>query len=203
MVASITPAEQSHLISRQGRRAAALIWIAARHIRTGGIETAGFWTGSDHRDFMIDGVSRLYFGAGGLISLDPIRSVTGLDVQKTTASFALQTPEVEQAVRGYDLRQAEVEIHRALFDPVTLDLIGISRKFAGWVDVVDITEAATDAPGSCKLTMVGSARRGTRPLSLKRGDASQRLRKLPDGRPDRLMQYADISGAVPAKWGVS
>lgn len=202
MVAIVTPAEHAHLTSRSPRRAAALVWIAPRNRTTGQIEPSGFWTGPDHREFVIEGAQRLYYGAGGLLGLDPLRSVMGTDVQETTLRMALPTPEVEMAIRGYNLSQAEVQIHRALFDPVTLALIGISLRFEGWVDRINITDASEDSAGECKLTLTGSARAGTKKLSLKKSDASQRLRKLASGGEDRFYQYADISGAVPLKWGV-
>lgn len=202
MVSVITPAEYSHLTARAGRRAAALIRITARQISSGAPVTAGFWTGPDHQEFVVEGAQQLYYGAGGLISVDPIRAIIGLDVQQCGASFALHTPEVTMAVRGYELRQAEVMIHRALFNPLTDELIGISRRFKGQIDQVVITEPTEAEPGSCQITMVGSARRGTRVLALKKSDASQRLRNRVSGGEDRFARYSDISGAVPARWGV-
>lgn len=207
MVAAISAAEYAHLAARGPRRAAVLIWLTAVNRRTRAPEAMGFWTGADHREFVVDGLTRPYFGAGGLIQLDPLRSVIGTDVQQTSATLHLPTPEIEMAVRGYDLRLAPVEIHRALFDPVSLAVIGITRRFVGEVDQIDISEPTVSAdgtvsPGACKVTMVGSARAGTRPLSLKKSNASQRLRLLPSGQPDAFAQYADISGAVPLKWGV-
>lgn len=202
MVAALTPAEQAHLAARSGRHAHILIWFTAKDRASGALHGTGFWTGADHREFVVGGRPRDYFGAGGLIQLDPVRSVIGTDVQRLNGQLHLPTPEVEMAVRGYDLRQAPVEIHRALFDPVARALIGITRRFEGWVDQIEITEATDTEQGSCRLTLVGTARAGTRTLSLKKSDESQKLRKLANGRPCRFYQYADISGAVPIKWGV-
>ena len=61
--------------------------------------------------------------------------------------------------------------------------------------------AGDGGEGSCELSLVSSARAGTRKLALKKSDASGRLRKLPGGGEDRFFQFADISGAVPIKWG--
>ncbi|MDO5632141.1 MAG: hypothetical protein Q4G22_09915 [Paracoccus sp. (in: a-proteobacteria)] len=201
MVAHISQAEHDHLRSRATRDVAILLWIVAKDIHDGSIVRTGLWTGKDHREFRVEGQSRGYFGAGGLVSVGPIRSVIGTDVQETTASFALTAPEVELAVRRYELRQADVEIHRALFDAFSGELIGITRKFKGWIDRLEITGVTDTAPGRCEVVMAGAARCGTRGLSLKRSDASYQLRKLPDGRPDLFGQYGDISGSVPVKWG--
>lgn len=179
-----------------------LVWITGRNRATGATQTLGLWTGDDHQDIVVDGQTRSYYGAGSLIAVDPIRAGVGTDVRTTKARLSPLAPEVEMEIRGYDVRQAPVEIHRLVIDPVTMQPVGTPvLRLRGWVNKIEIKTAGDGGEGSCELSLVSSARAGTRKLALKKSDASGRLRKLPGGGEDRFFQFADISGAVPIKWG--
>lgn len=202
---ALDPILLAHLSARTGILFRTLIWITARNRATGESESLGLWNGSDHREFVIDGQTRPYYGAGTLIGMDNLRRSSGLDVRMLQIRLAPISPEVETAIRGYDARLAPVEIHRAWFFPDTMEPVCAPvRRFKGWVDEVKLPTPAADeenGEGECIVTLASNARAGTRGLALKKSDASQRLRKLPGGADDRFYQYADISGSVPLKWG--
>lgn len=180
-----------------GLRVNGLIWITARNRASGLAETVGFWNGWDHQQFDIGGTIRDYYAAGSLIGLDRITYGTGLQVRMHTITFSAISPEVEQAVRGYDTRLAPVEIHNVAFDPVTNTMIGTPwRILKGWVDELPIRTPAAGGEGSIDMRIASSSRALTRTLSLKRGDASQRLRG-----GDRFRRYAEISGTTSDPWG--
>ena len=198
---SFPPATAACLASRGAIVSRTLIWIRARNRISGAEEALGLWNGDDHQNFRIDGETRLYTGAGGLVSVDPLTMQSGLVVRMHRVSLSPLAGEVEQAIRGYDPRLAPVEIHRALFAADTRDLIDAPRRvFRGWIDAVQITTPAAGGTARCDVTLASSARALTRTLGLKKSDESQKLRSGPQGS-DRFARYGDISGAVAVSWG--
>ena len=176
---------------------APLIWIVARNRDTGAPETMGLWTGSSDRTFTVEGEVRSYKGAGQILDIPPIQSRMGPYVQMQTIGLAAASPEVAQAIRGYDSKAAPVEIHVARFDPETDALLGIDRAFKGGIDTVSIETPAKGEPGGAVTAELASAARDlTRPLTHKISDESQRQRS-----GDRFLRYADIAGMVERWWG--
>lgn len=173
-----------------------LLWITARNRATGAAETLGLWSGPDHQQFDIGG-PRDYYGAGNLLGLDRITYGTGLDVRMHTISLSALSPEVEQAIRGYDARLAPVEVHGLVVDPVANAMIGTPwLALRGWIDEVEIRTPAAGGEGGIDLRIASASRALTRTLSLKRGDASHQRRS-----GDRFRRYAEISGSVSVAWG--
>ncbi len=174
-----------------------LIWVVARNRGTGAPEAMGLWTGSDDRSFTIAGSPRTYVGAGGLMGVPPITSQTGITVRMQRLTLSPLNDTVADLIRTYDSRFAPIEIHRALFDPVTTLLIAEPhRLFKGIVDEIELPIDPADGKVSCEVTVASSARYLTRTLTLKRSDASQRRRS-----DDRFLRYADVSGEVDVYWG--
>ena len=192
----------THLANRRPFIVRWMIWVEAANRSSGASETMGLWTGDDHEDIVVDGQSRFYFGAGGLVAIEPIAHGVGTDIRTQKATLAPMTPEVEMLIRGYDTRHCPVEIHRLLINPDTMAAIGTPvRRLKGTLETLSLITAEGGREGRAELTIATSARAGTRTLALKRSDATQRRRALPGGGEDRFYQYADISGAVPFKWG--
>lgn len=186
------------LAARQGRIARLLLWVEARDRDSGDTVPMGFWTGVDHQDFVIGADLRSYFGAGSLVSMDALTSDIGLTVRQFRAGLAPSLPEVQQLVRGYDVRLASCQVHVADFDPHTNNLLAEPvRVFRGWVDQVHISEPAPGGEASCELTMLSAAQALTRRLARKRSDQTLRARASADG----FRKYADISGSVETVWG--
>jgi len=173
-----------------------LIWIEAKNRTNGATETAGFWTGIDDRSFTIGGVARSYAGAGPVLEMPQIVSQSGVNVQLQEASLNVLTPEVEQVLRGYDARNAPIEVHLARFNPDTNALVDTTRVFKGWIDSMREVRGPKDGTTALAVQMASSSRALTRKLHLLRSDEAQKARTS-----DRIYRYADVSGSVPVYWG--
>ena len=195
---SLSPVTQAWFDARNPIHAHALVWIEARHRSTDAVETIGLWTGDDHATFAVSGQARTYFGAGNVLSLDPIRRGTGLQVRTQRVTLSGLTPETQMALRGYDARHARVEIHRALFHPDTgLLLDAPHRLFRGTIDRLKIVTPARGETGKAEVELASAARALTTPVSRKRSDASLRARNPADG----FRKYASQAEAVETPWG--
>ncbi|KHQ51258.1 hypothetical protein [Mameliella alba] len=175
-----------------------LIWIEAKHRETGTPQAMGLHTGLEDRAFVIDGDQRTYTGAGAVLEVADLVSQVGLGVQMQTAGLALVTDEVQQLIRGYDARQAPVEMHLARFDPETNALIEITRVFKGWLDEATLREGVKNGEASLSARLASSARALTRRVPLRRSDEAHRATHA----GDRFFRYADVSGAVGVWWGM-
>lgn len=177
----------------------AMIWISPRDRLTDDIVSLGFWTGDDHETITVDGVSRLYYGAGNVLDLtEPMVYRTGLDVGGWSFSMTDLTAEFDVLFRQYDLRLAPIEVHRGAYDLNSRQLIEAPhRLLKGWVETAPIEEGIEGAESSCTINCVTSAMGLTRTLALTKSDAFQRTRM-----DDRMNQYAAVSGAVTVRWGV-
>lgn len=199
---SLDPAELAYLRARKPLKTRRLIWVKAKAFDTGISETMGLWTGGDHRDFVVEGETRTYFGAGNVLEIGNIPRLAGLEVRMLRVKLSPLSPEAQMLIRGYDVRLAPVEIHRVRFDAETDEQIAPPfRVWKGWIDMIDLKIPAEGETADCTVTIASNARAGTIPLTLKKSDASQKLRLLSGDRADRFFQYTDISGVVPVKWG--
>lgn len=187
----------AYFASRGAWLAHVLVWISAADRVTGATHEIGFWTGADHAEITIGGVSRTYYGAGSLLAIDPLTFRTGLQVRTQRLRFSQVAPEVMQAVRGYDPRHKPVEVHRALFDPASELLVDEPHLvLAGFVDRVRISTPAEGGAGSVEMTLATAARALTRKLGRKRSHAS-----LTAHAPaDDFRQYASLADKVEVKW---
>lgn len=182
---------------RTGLVARLLVWVVARNRGTGLPEALGLWTGLEARAFTIGGAARTYQGAGGLMNVPPIQMAGGLAVRMHRLALSPISQEVIDLVRTYDARFAPVEVHRALFDPVTGALVDEPhRLLKGFVDEVEETTPEAGGEAGLEVVVASSARLLTRRLALKRSDETQRLRG-----GDRFRRYVDVSGEVDVYWG--
>jgi hypothetical protein len=80
-------------------------------------------------------------------------------------------------VRGYNLKGAPVQIHRAILDPVTRNLVSPAYcRFLGYVDGAQITTPIAGNDGSISLALMSHTRELTRASADKASGASQKLR---------------------------
>lgn len=158
----------------------------------------GLWNGDDVEVFTINGQSRTYFGAHTSLGMEPIRSAAGLEVQYHQLSLANVAIEVELAIRGYDTRLAPIEVHRALFDLKTRQLVAPPvRILKGTINEISIDTGALGGQGRATVSIASAARSLTKALSSYRSDKAQR-RVYP---ADRFREYADVSGEISVWWG--
>lgn len=193
------PNELALLSARQGHVAHWLVTISGRHRQTGEIETAGFWTGDDHQQFTVGGVTLTYFGAGAALDVPPIRQEVGLQVQYLTCSLAV-TPEVLDAVLGYDPALQPAQVHRAIFDPLTMTLVAEPELvFAGTVDGTPIDDGGIGGSGVVQVQIASKTRTLTRTLTRTKSDATLRARAPADG----FRKYVADSATWTVPWNAA
>lgn len=193
----IDTATADFLALRGGLVARQLVWIEARNIASGLVEGLGLWTGEDETTVTIDGAARTYQGAGNILELPPITAGPGLEVRTYPLSLSAIAPEVQDMLASYDTRFAAAEVHRAIYDPETRQMIGAPhRLFRGLVNGIEFPTEADGGTPACVVDLVSETRALTRTLAAKKSDATQSLRA-----GDRFRRYGDISGGVPVYWG--
>lgn len=180
------------------------LWINARTIDTGAPYSHGFWSDAGNVSAPVLNpntglaVTRNFEGSGTLISISDIALVANLTVQSVTIEMSQLDPAVELIVRGYDLRQAGVEVYRGLFNPSTRKIVAPALcRFVGFVDEVEIKTPKEGEPGSISLTCVSHAQEMTRANADTRSDASQRRRSA----TDNFFQDVTTIGEVEFFWG--
>lgn len=194
---SFSTATATYFASRDAFVGHLLVWFSARNRTTGAVETIGFWTGDDHQDFVIGSETRTYYGAGAMLSVDPIQRETGLKVRSQRLGFSQVSAEVLQLVRGYDPRHAPVELRRALFDPDTGALVDTPHVILkGYVDKLKLPTPAKGESANVQIEVATSARALTKPLSRFRSQATLTARS----GTDKLRQYATLAEAS-TEWG--
>lgn len=177
------------------------ILVTGKSFADGTIRTVGFWS-----DFgtitvsVIDGdtgeaVSHDYIGTATLMAIDDIPLTADVTIRTINASLSQINEAVTDEVRGYDLKQAPVQIHRGLFDPTTRNLVAPPRpRFVGFVDKCVITTPQEGNDGSIVLTMTSHTQELTRFNTDKCSDDSQKARHANDAF------YQDM--AVVGNWQV-
>ncbi|HEV8037098.1 hypothetical protein [Yoonia sp.] len=194
----LDPTSAEYLSARTGVASRHMVHVIARNPTTGAAEALGLWQGDDHLTIAINGTNRTYYGAGGLIGVEPIRADIGLEVRMLQVALSPLTPEVAQLLRGYDARLAPAEVHRGLLSLETGQLITAPiRVFRGWVDEVKIRTGEVGGTGEATVTLASAARGLTRAPTLTRSDAEMRRRNA----GVRFRDYADVAGEVGVWWG--
>lgn len=173
------------------------IWLRARNRSTGAEETIGFWTGDDHREFEIAGETRLYFGAGAVAQVPPVRAGIGLRVQYHRIKLPPFTDEVRQALRVYDARGAAVEVHQVALDPLTGRPLGLRRMIKGVLNGAPEARGGKGQPAHVELVIASSARALTRKPPLMRSAAALALRDA----DDRFRDDVEQAGERIVPWG--
>lgn len=180
------------------------LWISARTLDTGVPYEHGFW--SDVGDVSAPvlnpntGLSqtRNFEGSGTLISISDIVLVANLSVQKVTIEMSQLDPASEAIVRGYDLRQAGVEIYRGLFSPGTRQLVAPAFcRFIGYVDGSPIDTPEEGGVGKITLDCVSHSQELTRSNPDTRSHDSQRMRSA----TDNFYQDTTVVGEWEFFWG--
>lgn len=174
-----------------------LVYVSAKDRTTGVVTPVGIWTGDDDLVFTINGASRTYYGRGGLIEVPAINYTSELNVNTIDVEFAPLSSEVAQMIRGYDSRQAPVEIHRAVFDPTSNVLLEEPHRiYRGRVDKIQISTPKQNGTARLTMTVASNSRSLTRNIPSRRSDETQKLRSN-----DRFMRYTTVTQVVETLWG--
>jgi len=181
------------------------LWFTARDRDTGNPVSVGFWSDIENVSSVpiIDPntgglTSRSYYGAGSLIAIDDIPSVSAVQVQDIRIRMSQLDDAVNAVVRGYDTKQARVEIHRGLFDPVSRKLVAPAYvRFIGFVNVVEVKTGAENEDGYVELTCVSHTQELIRANPATRSHADQQVR----APGDTFFIDAAVVGSWKGTWG--
>lgn len=134
--------------------------------------------------------SRAFAGDNSpILSIDPIPMKIGLEVNTIEVVLNALQPAVADMLRGADIRNGVVQIHRGYLDPQSMLLVATPRpRFLGRVNEAPIQAGAVGQPGTGTLRVVGATRELSRTNPAKRSDEQQRLRG-----GDRLRRYGGIT----------
>lgn len=183
------------------------IWFVARDLTSGAPVSVGFWSDIENVSSVpvTDPetgltVTRNFLGAGGLISVDDIPSVSNIQVQDVHIRMSQLDEAVANVVRGYDVKQARVEIHRGLFSPISRQLVDPAFvRFVGFVNFIEI-KTPTEEPGNdgyVDITCVSHTQEFTRSNPATRSHADQQLR----APGDMFFVDAAVVGDWKKTWG--
>ena len=197
MTREISGPEQALRDERRATHDRLLLWFRPRDPSTGERVGFGLWGGDDHETITVEGEPRLYYGAGTILSTDPIESVVGLDVRMWRAELVDLTSEVATLLQGYEARFAPVEVHKSVHDPVTRARVAVRRVFRGWVDTIDIVRPEAGGSGRATVECASAMRAMTRTLPHTKSDRAMRLRN-PN---DRFGEYRGVVGQWETPWG--
>lgn len=174
-----------------------LLWVGAKAFGTLAPAPLGLWNGDDDLTFTIGGAPRTYLGALSRFDVEPITYATGLDVRTQQITLAANAPETEDLVRGFVIRLAPVELHLALLDPVTTDLIDVQPMFRGFINRAPLTTPPIGGGDTVTIEMVSRMRSLALPgPALKKTDAAMRRRNATDS----FYQYNAIATEVQTEW---
>lgn len=163
------------------------LWIVGRNRTTGDPFPYGFW--SDVGDVSAPVLNpntglaetRNFEGSGTLIQISDIALVANLTVQTITVTMNQIDDAVQNVIRGYDLKQAQVEVYRGLFSPVSRQIVAPAvNRFIGYVDQVDIKTPEEGGEGSITLTCASHSYEFTRYNPSTRSHEDQKRRDAND-----------------------
>ncbi len=168
---------QSQFAQRRGVEPRVLFWIEPRNRATGLREALGLSNLDDHRDFDVEGETRTFYGAGNVLGLSPIRSVTGLDVMYHSITLPPFTDEVRLILDQYDAHLAPVRVYSVALDIDTMKPLAAPIRFVkGTLQEAPKTVGAKrTASSKVALKMASNVRRLTLSLPIYRSqDALER-----------------------------
>jgi hypothetical protein len=188
----------TYLNTRQGVRIHRLLWLKVKNRETGEIEEHGMWSGLDHREFVVDGVTRLYYGFGQFISWGDLKSEATLNIRTLAVTMPNISPEIALVLRQFDPHLAPAEVHLTAFSTDTNNLVSPPYKvFDGWIDTAPIKDGAKNGQGSAVINMIGHTRILTKVLAVRRSNESQNQRQA----GDLFFKDVGITGKVNTPWG--
>lgn len=163
------------------------LWLVVRRRDNGAPVTEGLWSDVGNVSAqVIDpdtgfAVSRDWYGAGSLVSIDDIPMVSNLSVQNVQISLNQIDDRINDLIRLYDAKQARVEIFRGLFDPDSRQMVAPAEcRFVGFVDQIEVKTPSENEAGYVMLSCASHTQEMTRSNPDTRSDNSQKLRLAND-----------------------
>lgn len=163
------------------------VYIIAKDFDTGDPEAVGFWTGNGVRSVsLIDAktrqtVSRDFVGSSPIVSISAIPMTSDITIRSVTIDLSLVHQTANNFVRGFNLKGAEIQVHRGLFNRDTLALASPAHpQFLGLIDSMSIKTDALGGGTVASLQCVSETRELTRINPDKRSSESQKRRTAGD-----------------------
>lgn len=185
---------------RDGIKTRDFVWIE----NVGGSQGWGFYNGIEPAldVTVISGAtgspeSRTYLGAGTLQSVSDIRLTVGLNVYNITVNLSNIHATVQNMVRGENIRNGRVEIHRGVIDPLTDQLADPPMiHFVGTVNKTNPRRGAIGTSGRIEVEVTSITNELTRNNPAMFSDATIRRRS-----GDRFCRYMEAMADVKVNWG--
>lgn len=159
------------------------LWLIPRDMETGNPAPYGFWSGAGNISAQVinplsgSAITRNFEGAGALISISDIPAVSTLEPQEVSIHISQLNDDAQAVVRGYDLKQARIEVYSGYFDPNTRLLLEPAFcRFQGFVDFVNVRTPKEGDDGSIDLTCSSHSSEMRRTNPDTRSHDSQQLR---------------------------
>lgn len=195
--AALANAPDRGLVSRN------LVWFYGRTLADPAVRVAfAFWNDLDSVDITVEDpktggtATRTYVGDGSLLKVSDIPLTSDLTVRTVRVTLSQIHATVQNMARGADIRLAEVQIHRAILDPDTRQLVSAKCHFVGKVDKAPIGTPSVQSEGSIEIECVSDTRELTRSNPAKKSDEFMKGRS-----GDRFRRYTGTAN-VPIFWGV-
>ena len=157
-VAALAGARDTGIVPRR------FVYFTVREWNTGLPFGLGVWTGDDDVTVSLqsgltgDTVTRDYHGDGNVLQTSPIPRVADLTIQTVTITLSQIADVTQLLTRGYDIRLGKVEIHDALLDPKTRQLISAPQiVFMGEIDGSPIATPKAGEDGTIEIKAVSDA----------------------------------------------
>ena len=178
---NLTALEQNALVIRD------FIWFKVKNISTGNPHTEGYWSGSGTVEAAVidpetgNSQNRTFVGAGSLIQISEIPLVSNLVVRDVTLELSQVNPNINNLIRGFQVKQGEVQIFRGLFNPDTQEFVAPAEpRFWGFINEVSINTPSEGDFGSVEVNCVSHAQETIRLNTNKRSQGDQQRRQAGD-----------------------
>lgn len=195
---SFDAAQSAQLAERRGTDAQILVLVEPQDRDTGAVVPLGFWTGDDHERFVVDGEEHLFFGAGAIIEVPPIRAGIGLEVHRHRVILPPLLDEVKLFLQTLRAAQARVRVWSQMMDLDTGLALGPPRRvIKGRLERAPETLGKIGDQSRTELVIADATRALTFAQPITKSDAELRLRAA----SDRFREHADVIGDIPIPWG--
>lgn len=180
------------------------LWVTATDRDTGLPVSQGFWSDvGTITASVVDGrtgatESRDFYGVAGAIVVGSIPLTADITIRQVDIELPAIDDVVALLVRGYDVRNAPLQLYRGYFDVATRALLAAAKpRFVGYVDGSPIVTPKEGDEGKVTLNCVSTTRELTRISSEVRSHESQIKRSA----SDTFFKDAGTVGDWDIAWG--
>ena len=171
------------------------IWVDALDL-DGAPAPIGIWDDPEARELRIGDEHRLHHGSTGRFEVPEITWQAGIRPTRHTIGLPAGEAAAETLFRGRRTEMREVWLHLGLYDPADGRLIDRQTLLRGYVDALEEATGGGEAGEiALDLTIISRSVKLTKTHDRRQNDEGFKVRRLPDGRRDRIGRYADVSGA--------